>query len=49
MESNHCISLKKFFNYDYIEIGLNNNSKLPQWLRCKMKFGVIYVYGTPTD
>lgn len=36
-------------NMNYELIGLNSNSKLPLWMKCEMKFGSIFIYGTPTN
>lgn len=35
-------------NYDFVELGIQENYKLPLWLKCEMKFDTICLYGIPT-
>ena len=34
---------------EYERIGLAQNNKLPLWMKCELKFGIIQIYGTPTS
>ncbi|KAL4472759.1 hypothetical protein ABPG73_006822 [Tetrahymena malaccensis] len=47
VKNQNCITLKKFFNLDYVNYGMTKNMALPNWLKFNLKNGVIILQGTP--
>ena len=35
-------------NMNYEPICLADNYKLPLWMKCEIRYGLIHIYGTPT-